>query len=437
MANMSRKATLEYVGIKRRTYKLAPRAKRRAILDEFCAVTGLKPAYARKLLNGNRKYRDHKGRASTYTDDTRKALIAVWNSIGCPCPEYLQVQIADYAQSYSEHVAYIKPESREQLLKMSASTMTRILKKLPRKKIGRTKGNKRSGRTAESLIKARTLCCSGERIMASKVKPGDVQIDTIALCGGSLVDNFFWILDGTDRKTQWLWLAPTWNRGKYETLKAFEHIWKKFPFPIWSIHSDGGPEILNYYFQDQVYSHSNPPLLSRSRPGRCNDNAHVEEKNGAVGRNLFGEMRFDCYELYSLIQELCDRYSLFVNFFVPSKMLISKEKRIDGKGFRCRYDKPKTPFERVLAEHILTPEQEARLWKLKAKFSPTELYHSCVKLHKKIVRIQKTYSAAKSRGEVSSFASRSASTLRVAPAGTAPLPREGAPTHQAATPLNP
>ena len=148
-------------------------------------------------------------------------------------------------------------------------------------------------------------------------------------------------------------------------------------------------------------------------------------------------MRLDCYELYSLIQELCDRYSLFVNFFVPSKMLISKEKRIDGKGFRCRYDKPKTPFERVLAEHILTPEQEARLWKLKAKFSPTELYHSCVKLHKKIVRIQKTYSAAKSRGEVSSFASRSASTLRVAPAGTASLSREGTPTPQAATPLNP
>lgn len=232
-------------------------------------------------------------------------------------------------------------------------------------------------------------------------------------------------------------MAPTWNRGKYETLKAFEYIWKKFPFPIWSAHSDGGTEILNYYFQDQVYSHPNPPLLSRSRPGHCNDNAHVEQKNGAVGRNLFGEMRLDCYELYSLIQELCDRYSLFTNFFVPSKMLISKEKRINGKGFRCRYDKPQTPFERVLAEHILPPKQEARLWKLKAQFSPTELYHSCVKLHKKIVRIQKTYSAAKSRGEVSSFASRSASTLRVAPAGTAPLPREGAPTPQTSTPLNP
>ena len=129
---MSRKATLEYVGIKRRAYKAASRAKRRAILDEFCSVAGLKPAYARKLLNGNRKYR-------------------VRNSIGCPYPEYLQVQIADYAQSYSEHVAYIKPESREQLLKMNASTMTRILKKLPRKKIGRTKGNKRSGTSPQPL----------------------------------------------------------------------------------------------------------------------------------------------------------------------------------------------------------------------------------------------------------------------------------------------
>ncbi len=75
----------------------------------------------------------------------------------------------------------------------------------------------------------------------------------------------------------------------------------------------------------------------------------------------------------------------------------SKEKRVNAKGYRCRYDKPQTPFNRLLKEHILTPEKKARLHQLKAKYSSTELYHSIAKLLKKIVRIQKSYDAAKPR----------------------------------------
>ena len=56
--------------------------------------------------------------------------------------------------------------------------------------------------------------------MACNVPPGDAQIDTFALGGGDPSDNFFWILDGTDRKTQWTVLCPTWNRGRHATLEA-------------------------------------------------------------------------------------------------------------------------------------------------------------------------------------------------------------------------
>ncbi len=437
MTPMSDKSKREYTLLKSQVYRLAPRAKRKAILIEYCTVTGHKPSYARKLLNGNRKYRVRKARGNTYTAEARQALIDVWNSIGCPCPEYLQVQIADYAQSYSEHVAYIKPETLKELLKMSASTMTRILKKLPRKKLGYTKANKRSGKNINNPIKAMTPCRSGETIMASKVNPGDMQMDTFALGGGNPCDNFFWVLTGTDRKLQWTVLAPTWNRGQNATVQALASIFAAVPFPITSLHSDNGSEFLNYHMDAFLKSLKTPPEFSRSRPRHSNDNAHVEQKNRSVGRQLFGEMRLDCRDLQNLLEKLCFEWSIFTNFFVPCKMLISKEKRANGKGFRCRYDKPQTPFVRLLKEHILTPEKEARLHQLKAKYSSTELYHSIAKLLKKIVRIQKAYDAAKSRVEVSSFANRSASTLRVAPAGTAPLLREGAPTPLTPTYTNP
>ena len=47
---MSRMATNEYIGAKRRAYALADRAKRMRILDEVCETTGYSRKYANRLL---------------------------------------------------------------------------------------------------------------------------------------------------------------------------------------------------------------------------------------------------------------------------------------------------------------------------------------------------------------------------------------------------
>lgn len=46
---MSRKATNEYIGTKRRAYAQADRAKRMRILDEVCETTGYERKYANRL----------------------------------------------------------------------------------------------------------------------------------------------------------------------------------------------------------------------------------------------------------------------------------------------------------------------------------------------------------------------------------------------------
>ena len=190
--------------------------------------------------------------------------------------------------------------------------------------------------------------------MACLGPPGDVQIDTFALGGGNPSGNFFWILDATDRKLQWTVLAPTWNRGQYATCEALDHIHGKFPFVWAALHCDNGGEGLNHHLVAWISRLANPPFLWRSRPRQSNDNAHVEEKNRSVGRQLFGEIRLDCPALRRELEKLCDDWSDFRNFFCPCKMLVAKEKRPDGKGYRCRYDAPKTPFQRLLDEGILT-----------------------------------------------------------------------------------
>ncbi len=64
---MSRKATAEYISAKRRAYAEADREKRRRIFDEICETTGCDRKHANKLLAGNGRFREHKGRGKTRT----------------------------------------------------------------------------------------------------------------------------------------------------------------------------------------------------------------------------------------------------------------------------------------------------------------------------------------------------------------------------------
>ena len=78
---MSRMATNEYIGAKRRAYAQADRAKRTCILDEVCETTGYERKYANRLLTGNRKFRERKDRGKTYGADVH-SYTATWRTSG-------------------------------------------------------------------------------------------------------------------------------------------------------------------------------------------------------------------------------------------------------------------------------------------------------------------------------------------------------------------
>lgn len=419
---MSRMATAEYIGAKRRAYAEAGSAKRRRLLDEVCETTGYSRKYANRLLTGNRRFRERKGRGKTYEGEVLDILEKVWREAGCPCLPYFKAEAERWVEEYSSEVAHVPPDVRGALARMSASTMSRALTRAERVKPGWSKANKHSGRRADNVLKKMVPCESGEAIRACEVPPGDVQVDTFALGGGDSGGNFFWILDATDRKTQWTVLAPTWNRGQHATLEALRHIRGKFPFEMRAIHSDNGGEILNHHVAAWLGKREQPPFLWRSRPRKSNDNAHVEEKNRSSGRQLFGEMRLDRPDLRKELEKLCDDWSDFRNFFCPCKMLVAKEKRADGKGYRCRYDTPKTPFQRLLDEGSLTPEQETALREYRDRLSGMELYRRVRKRLQKIQRLQREYAAAK-RIMAGGAPACPALPLRGTPSGTAVLRR--------------
>src|SRR5947199_8291329 len=87
--------------------------------------------------------------------------------------------------------------------------------------------------------------------------------------------------------------------------------------------------------------------FTRCRPYRKNDQAWVEQKNGAVVRRSIGYRRFEGLEAAAALARLYATMRLFVNFFQPSFKLYSKVRV--GALIRMSYLPPSTSSIKPLA----------------------------------------------------------------------------------------
>jgi hypothetical protein len=75
----------------------------------------------------------------------------------------------------------------------------------------------------------------------------------------------------------------------------------------------------------QGYCHAYHIEWTRSHAYHKNDQAWVEQKNGAVVRRLTGYGRLSGLAAAGILQRLYERARLYVNFFQPSFKLASKQ----------------------------------------------------------------------------------------------------------------
>jgi len=108
-------------------------------------------------------------------------------------------------------------------------------------------------------------------------------------------------------------------------LEAFDNVaHSKFPFDVICYHSDNDKTILKILFEK--IKGKDGKYLSRSRPYKKNDNAHVEQKGGDKVRKLVGYFRYDSEEEVSLLNEIYNRADLLDNFFIANFKLKDKIK---------------------------------------------------------------------------------------------------------------
>jgi hypothetical protein len=112
------------------------------------------------------------------------------------------------------------------------------------------------------------------------------------------------------------------------------------------LHSDNGSEFINNALA--AWCKQRGIALTRSRGSRKNDNCFVEQKNGASVRKIVGYARFCGDTGVAALQAVYTRYDRLLNYYYLCQKLVKKE-RAGGK-VRKTYDKPMSPYDRVITD---------------------------------------------------------------------------------------
>jgi hypothetical protein len=218
-------------------------------------------------------------------------------------------------------------------------------------------------------------------------KAGWLEVDTVALCGGSVAGEFVWMVDGVDYATTWVELRAMWGRGQAGTLAALGDMELSLPFELLGLDSDNGGEFINYHVLHWLQKRARPVFMTRSRPYKKDDNAHVEQKNWTHIRQCFGYERHDNPEAVELINGLAKgAYGKLLNYFQASLKLERKE-RADGRVKRI-YGEAQTPLARVLTSAEVTPQTKRRLEQEKASLNPFALKQAVARSLKAIAAVR-------------------------------------------------
>jgi hypothetical protein len=251
-------------------------------------------------------------------------------------------------------------------------------------------------------------------------RPGFMEVDLVAHCGGSCAGRFNHTLVLTDIASAWTECIALAVRDTSLVVSALEHLRGAMPFPLLGIDTDNGGEFVNDSLLQ--FSKLHGIEFTRSRPYKKNDQAWVEQKNGSVIRRMVGYGRLEGVAAAESLSRLYSSSRLFVNFFQPSFKLIKKERV--GARVRKQYETPQTPCSRLLASSEITEPHKERLRAMLASLDPLRLLDE--------IRTMQRHIAGLARGEpVHAPPSRDADLERfLASLATAWMAGEVRPTHQ-------
>ena len=206
----------------------------------------------------------------------------------------------------------------------------------------------------------------------NKPPPGYLEIDLVAHCGGPLSGSFIHSLVVTDVCTGWTEGVPLRAGDQSQVLEGLEAIRRQLPFPIRGVDSDNDGAFINETLLE--WTSQQGIEFTRSPAYRSNDQAYVEQKNGAVVRRFVGHHRYSGPQAGQMLVQLYRTLRLYVNYFQPSFKLLEKHR--EGSARVKRYSPPATPCDRLLQHQAVTDETKEQLTRLRTTLDPVALLYS-------------------------------------------------------------
>ncbi len=346
-------------------YRNSSRAEKSLILEEFAVTTGYHRKHAMRLLRTGPSDTRSALRPSRriYGAAVCEALIVVWEASDRVCGKRLKAIIPTLvgAMQHYSHLA-LAPDVYGSLLRMSAATIDRVLAP-QRERCGRRRRRSGAATTIRRSIPVRTFSDWNDPA------PGFIEADLVSHSGPVASGSFTQTLVLTDIATGWTDFAPVLVRELHLVVAALGELRRRLPFALLGFDVDNDSAFMNETVRD--YCQAEKIEMTRCRPYRKNDQAHVEQKNGEIVRRMVGYRRYEGVAAAQQLAVLHERARLFVNVFQASFKLAGKTR--DGARVTKRYHKPMTPLDRLLADPRVGQDVRDRSLALRAGLDPVRL----------------------------------------------------------------
>ena len=260
----------------RQRYQAANRAGKKMILDEFTQVTGYHRKHAIRVLT-TQPVSEPKTRAvrRVYQEAVKEALIVPWEASDRICGKRLKALLPLLVEAMQRHEhLQLQDGVRTQLLAMSAATIDRQLHLVRQRARG---GHKRSSATnrVRKMVAVRTFADWEEQL-----RPGFMEMDLVTHCGPRAEGSFVHTLVLTDVASGWTECVALPVREQSLIVEAISGLRAKLPFALLGLDTDNDTAFMNDTLWN--YCRKQGIVFTRSRAYPKNDQAWVEQKNGAI-----------------------------------------------------------------------------------------------------------------------------------------------------------
>jgi len=293
-----------------------------------------------------------------------RALTVAAEATGWICGKRLAAALPEVIPALEREGALVlSADLRTTVCALSAATIDRRLAAARRQQRPRGLSTTKPGSLLKSQIPIRTYTPWDEE------EPGFLEIDLVAHGGTTTAGEYAHTLDATDSATGWTECAAVANKSQLSVLAALQTLRERVPFPLRGIDSDNGSDFLNAHLLR--YCAQEHLTFTRCRAYHKNDQAHGEQKNGSVVRQLIGYDRDEGPEAVAQFNRLYALLHPYLNGYLPTMKLSGKER--DGARVRKHYDQPRTPYRRAEQGGVLVPTAADAFAALLARSGPLTL----------------------------------------------------------------